>query len=114
MKWLIDIKRYEAFLALPQERRQERLVKVLWMTLLWFLPPAIVLANMWVFYVLYEGPGLWITAALNAVYFMAMILYVERQLSQQPAQNEVQQDVLKILLITSVLSLAFLMGLLQL
>ena len=113
MKWWIDTKRYEDFLALPQEERQDRVIKVLFMTLLWFVPLGIGLANLWVFYVLYEGLGLWITAALNAIYFMAMILYVERQLSQQPARNEVQ-DVLKILLITSVLSLAFLMGFLQL
>lgn len=113
MKWLIDLKRYEDFLALPQEERQERIVKVLFMTLLWFVPLGIALVNLWVFYVLYEGFGLSITAALNAIYFMAMILYIERQLSQQPARNEVQ-DVLRILLITSVLSLAFLMGFLQL
>ena len=113
MKWLIDTERYKEFLALPQEERQDRVVKVVFMTILWFLPFGIGLANLWVFYVLYEGLGLWITAALNAIYFMAMILYVEHQLSQQPAQNEVQ-DVLKILLITSVLSLALLMGFLQL
>jgi len=113
MKWLIDHTRYEDFLSLPQEERSQRVVKVLFMTLLWFLPFGIGLANLWVFYVLYEGFGLWITAALNAIYFMAMILYVERQLSQKPAQNEIQ-DVLKKLLITSVLSLAFLMGLIQL
>jgi hypothetical protein len=113
MKWFIDVERYKEFFALPQEERQDRVIKVVFMTSLWFLPFGIGLANLWVFYVLYEGLGLWITAALNAIYFMAMILYIERQLSQQPARNEVQ-DVLKKLLITSVLSLAFLMGFIQL
>jgi hypothetical protein len=113
MKWFIDEQRYADFLAKSQAQRQEHVVKVVWMTLLWFLPGAIVLANLWVFYVLYEGPGLYITTAFNALYFMALILYVERQLSQKPARDLVQ-DVLKILLLTSLLSVALLLGFLQL
>ena len=83
------------------------------MTVLWFLPFGIVLGNLWVFYVLYEGAGLWITASINAVYFMAMVLYVETALSGRRALQEVRH-VLQVLAITSLVSLLLLVGLVQL
>ena len=112
MKWF-DEERFEDFLALDSDARQAKVTKVIGMTVLWFLPFGIVLGNLWVFYVLYEGAGLWITASLTAIYGMAMVLYVETTLSGRRAQREVRH-VLTVLAMTSLFSLVLLLGLVQL
>jgi hypothetical protein len=112
MKWY-DEERFQDFFALDAEARQAKATKVVLMTVLWFLPFGIVLGNMWVFYVLYEGAGLWMTASLTAIYLMAMVLYVETTLSGRRAQREVRH-VLTVLAMTSLFSLLLLLGLVQL
>lgn len=72
------------FDAIESSELVARIVRVIAKTLFVFFAPLVLIANMWVFYILYEGIGLVITVGASSVLFAGIAGYVDTQLTRRP------------------------------
>ncbi len=61
-----------------------RVVKAMGLTLFVFFAPAVLVANMWVFYTLYEGIGFAITVGVSTILFAGIFGYLDTRLTSIP------------------------------
>lgn len=62
----------------------KRIVKASGKTLFVFFAPLVFVANLWVFYALYEGIGLAITVGVSTILFAGIFGYLDTQLTVKP------------------------------
>lgn len=78
-----ELARFDVTTLEPNEA-VKRVAKVMATTLFVFFAPLVVVANLWVFYALYEGIGLVITVSLSTVLFAGIFGYIDTQWSTKP------------------------------